>query len=348
LDLPGYGAVLAKYVLPSLIVAIQSSDQQEREAAVMALLWIGTEEAMRAIGSSPHRADLPPLLTSSPEHAQFTAYYPHMTNPEKDNTLFVYAYVQRSLAQVHQDVMETRVAFEGSAPASGTAEQRLGLLKGTPITITPESEQVAFEPTSITQKWNGEWMQFRFAYKITAPISTDGLLIRVSIRIRAIEIAHIDCSTNVMRREASDGVEMQRVSRFSSQSAVPYQSIFVSYSRKDWRVVRMYRRVQDAVGNDVFVDTYSIRAGTDWRNALETAIDAADIFQLFWSANSAKSCSVRDEWTYALSTRHTETRCAGFIRPFYWTLPIPAKPPEELKHLNFRYVPLRRPTSRTR
>jgi len=102
----------------------------------------------------------------------------------------------------------------------------------------------------------------------------------------------------------------------------------------------MYRRVQHAVGNDVFVDTYSIRAGARWEEALANAIDGADIFQLFWSENSAKSTYVRYEWDYALKFRCPETRCVGFIRPVYWRIPIPAMPPDELKHLNFKYVPL--------
>jgi hypothetical protein len=127
--------------------------------------------------------------------------------------------------------------------------------------------------------------------------------------------------------------------RFGSHTSVAYQGIFISYSRKDDRVVRMYQRVQKAVGNDVFIDTDSIRPGEGWEAALAKAIDTADIFQLFWSENSATSSSVRDEWDYALNHRCLETRCVGFIRPVYWSKPMPAAP-DELRHLNFRYVPL--------
>jgi hypothetical protein len=345
LDLPGYAHVLEKYVMPPLIAAMQSTDREEREAAVLALLWIGTEDAMKAIASSPHHATPPPVLAPSPEDAQFTAYYPDMTNPEVDNTLYVYAYVRRMLSQVHRDVMESGETSRGGAPVSQTAKRSLGLPKETPITITPECEHVEFVPSSITQKWNGGWMRFRFTYKTQAPPGSDQLAIRVSIRVLAMEIANIECTTKVMRREAGDrpevsaGVNPLAAAKFDSHTSVPYQGIFVSYSRKDAKVVRMYRLVQEAVGNDVFMDTYSIRAGENWEAALANAIDTADIFQLFWSENSAKSSSVRNEWDYALNHRYPETRCVGFIRPVYWSLPMPA-PPGELKHLNFKFVPL--------
>ena len=130
------------------------------------------------------------------------------------------------------------------------------------------------------------------------------------------------------------------VAKFGTHTTVPYQLIFVSYSRSDSRVVEMYRRVQQAVGNEVFMDTYSIRAGEEWHAALALGIDTADVFQLFWSKNSAESLAVKDEWNYALAYRCPKTRGVGFIRPIYWTLPMPAPPPEELRHLNFRYVPL--------
>jgi hypothetical protein len=118
-----------------------------------------------------------------------------------------------------------------------------------------------------------------------------------------------------------------------------YQRVFVSYSRKDKAVVETYRLAQLAIGNDVFMDTYSIRVGENWQAALAKAIDEADIFQLFWSELASQSDNIRDEWDYALNHRCPDTRCESFIRPVFWEQPMPAPPPE-LVHLNFRYVPL--------
>jgi hypothetical protein len=127
--------------------------------------------------------------------------------------------------------------------------------------------------------------------------------------------------------------------QFQVQQAALYEKIFVSYSRRDKVVVESYRLAQIARGDEVFMDTYSIRTGENWQAALANAIAEADIFQLFWSANSAVSENVKDEWEYAMTYRCPDTKCAAFIRPVYWVNPWPP-PPAELGHLNFRFVPL--------
>ena len=64
-------------------------------------------------------------------------------------------------------------------------------------------------------------------------------------------------------------------------------------------------------------------------------IERADIFQLFWSRNAAKSKYVEDEWRYALRLGRELSR---FIRPVYWTEPM-TPPPLELGYLSFAFVP---------
>jgi hypothetical protein len=58
-------------------------------------------------------------------------------------------------------------------------------------------------------------------------------------------------------------------------------------------------------------------------------IERADIFQLFWSRNAARTKYVEDEWRYALRLGREPSR---FIRPVYWTEPM-IPPPPELGHL---------------
>ncbi|MBZ0286786.1 MAG: hypothetical protein K8I30_04170 [Anaerolineae bacterium] len=43
----------------------------------------------------------------------------------------------------------------------------------------------------------------------------------------------------------------------------------------------------------------------------------------------------------ALKHKCPADQCAEFIRPVYWTNPMPVKPPDALGHLNFKYVPLK-------
>jgi hypothetical protein len=64
-------------------------------------------------------------------------------------------------------------------------------------------------------------------------------------------------------------------------------------------------------------------------------INQADVFQLFWSKCAAKSAFVEREWRHAHSLGRDEAR---FVRPVYWTKPMPA-PPVELARLHFAYSP---------
>jgi hypothetical protein len=165
--------------------------------------------------------------------------------------------------------------------------------------------------------------------------------------VEGVEIAHIKFSMQLERGRTHPVVSGRKLenplaeAKLDSQTSAIYQKIFVSYSRRDREVVEAYRFAQLALGNDVFVDTYSIRSGENWRAALAKAIDTADVFQLFWSKHSAASPNVRDEWDYALKYKCPKTRCADFIRPVYWVDPMPISPPQELSHLNFKYIPLK-------
>jgi hypothetical protein len=62
-------------------------------------------------------------------------------------------------------------------------------------------------------------------------------------------------------------------------------------------------------------------------------INDADIFQLFWSSNSAGSTHVEREWRYALRLSRE-----AFVRPAFWEVPMPA-PPESLRSLHFYRLP---------
>jgi hypothetical protein len=166
-------------------------------------------------------------------------------------------------------------------------------------------------------------------------------MVRISVMVSGIEIAHINCAMNIVQtiqqhQEQPDNP--LRAARLATKTAKLYDRIFVSYSRRDTQVAEAYRLAQMAIGNDVFMDSYSIRVGEDWRAALATAIDEANIFQLFWSSNAAESENVQHEWDYALKYKCPDQHCVSFIRPVFWDKPMP-QPPEPLSHLNFRFVP---------
>ena len=275
----------------------------------------------------------------------FSAYYPREAKIERKNGLYVYAHLEDALAAIQKDVEKFKEELGGSVPQPRTAKQSAQIAENTPITLIPESDTLQFEPKSLTKRWREPFTRFDFDFFPSADLVDETAFVRVSVQIGGIEIASIKCGIEVVEAKAipvslpiTD--ENPLVSaRFATQQAETYRKIFISYSRKDSQVARAYQMAQLAMGNEVFLDIDSLRAGENWQAALARAIDSADIFQMFWSSSYAESEYCRYEWDYALRYRCPDQKCEGFIRPVYWVNPMVVAPPAELGHLNFKYVP---------
>ena len=300
------------------------------------------EEAKEKASKPDFGSDQPTIPQPSDEkpiasEVNFSAYYPAEAVANRGQGLYVYAHLPELAPTIAQDVKQFREQLGGSIPAPRVAKQAAQLQRGTLITVTPECDELDFEPAAVTKKWNGEWTRFDFAFMPKAEMVGDSLFVRVSISVSVVEIAHIKCPVDVIEQPHIPADNPLAAAKLATQTARLYHRIFVSYSRKDTQVAEAYRLAQMAIGNDVFMDSYSIRVGEDWRAALARAIDEADIFQLFWSSHSAESENVRDEWDYALKYKCPDQNCTYFIRPVFWDKPMP-QPPQPLSHLNFRYV----------
>jgi len=280
------------------------------------------------------------------KEAYFSAFYPSEAQANVRSTFHVYAHTRDALTEINHDMGRFKDECGGGIPAPKTAEQSVPLQQGIPITVVPQCDEIIFEPTSLSKTWDDNWVRFDFDFKPTENLLGKTLEVQVLIYIRGIENARIDCPIQVVapqnhptpdERQPDNSFALAK--QLSSQTTTLYQKIFVSYSRSDTEVVEIYRLNQLARGDDVFMDTHSLRTGEEWRAALAEAIDKADIIQLFWSANSAESTEVREEWEYALKYRDPKKEGQSFIRPVYWTKPMPACP-RELEHLHFNYVPL--------
>lgn len=287
----------------------------------------------------------PTSASSAPQPVAFAAYLPEYFDRVHRQHMFVYAHLADDpevTAEVERDVERFREDMGGEVPAARRARNRAELREGTRITMVPECDDLLFDPPELTKRWRGPWTRFDFEVLLPKPAPAGGpepgevALVRISIRVAGIEIAHINCSAEFIEKHANP-LAAAKASQQSTARA--YQKIFISYSRRDFEVTRSYQAAQKALGNDVFLDTESIRTGENWQAALARAIDAADVMQLFWSAHSARSPNVRDEWQYALEHRCPADRCAKFIRPVYWRSPMP-EVPAELGHLHFRLVDL--------
>jgi uncharacterized SAM-dependent methyltransferase len=81
-------------------------------------------------------------------------------------------------------------------------------------------------------------------------------------------------------------------------------SLFISYSRDDGGdFARHLREGLVKKGYDVFLDTASLSVGAKWKDRIETAIDACDVFVLIITENSMKSNEVKEEFASAVAKR---------------------------------------------
>jgi hypothetical protein len=279
-------------------------------------------------------------VTAPSSEVEFSAFYPGYSQVNRQHGLYVYAHLPGTISAIAQDVERFKEELGGEIPAPRTAKQTVRLQHETPITLVPECDELEFEPPELTRKWRESWVRFDFNFQPKAELQGEMVMIRVSARVNGIEIAHINCPVEIVEQLPVAQVDNPlAAAKMICITSKIYERIFISYSRHDQTVADAYRLAQLALGNDVFMDSYSIRVGEDWRAALARAIDSADIFQLFWSKQAALSENVRDEWDYALHYRCPDTRCEAFIRPVFWEKPMP-EPPPALSHLNFRFVPL--------
>jgi|GEM_PF-5644586 len=275
---------------------------------------------------------------------QFSAYYPRDVLPNARYGMIIYAHTAAALDAIEKDVGKFAEELGGTVQAPKTAKQTPELADNVPITITPESDELTFDPPSLTKTWGGTWTRYNFDLVADRQYVDETVYVRVSIQVGGVEIAYIKLAVDVRSSSGAGLPTFERIdnplarAKLSTRPAEYYNKIFISYSRRDTDVANSYRLAQIAAGHDVFMDSYSIRSGENWQAALANAIDDADIFQLFWSQNTADSENCRDEWEYALLHKCPDDRCVHFIRPVYWQKPL-VSPPQELGHINFRYVP---------
>ena len=127
-------------------------------------------------------------------------------------------------------------------------------------------------------------------------------------------------------------------SRLEHRTTAMISRVFASYSRKNEPIVRACKATYRALGIQLFVDKDDLLSGQVWRDVIRRSIADHDLFQLFWSRAAADSDEVANEWVLALDV--APAKATDFIRPLFWTEPMP-KPPQPLRTLNFSRLDLK-------
>ncbi|MCB9728714.1 MAG: toll/interleukin-1 receptor domain-containing protein [Deltaproteobacteria bacterium] len=329
----GAGPRLPRRGLPSATDSVTLSGERQPTGEMTAV----TKAAEPTVARPPS-----PTERLAGDDVQFTVYRPDLIAPGQWADLLVFAHLARPrpgaapdapspLEEVHRqaaallgddlpDYEDLRADAAAPVPREGE------------LTLVPTIEGVRFVPPQRPMTWLEDVHSERF--KMRAAPELDGATARghLLVRLGAIVLADIPLAIPV-----SSEVRAPRPAA-PAESATPYRRIFASYSHKDVEVVHQFERYAKGIGDRYLRDVVHLRAGEVWSAALERLIDEADVFQLFWSGHSMRSPYVRKEWEYALALGRPR-----FVRPTYWTRPLPADealglPPQTLRDLEFGYI----------
>jgi type VI secretion system protein ImpC len=278
------------------------------------------------------------------ENVQFTVFRPRSIRPERWYPLLAFAHLSERrpesppdapdpVAEVRRQAMtilEERTEGYGElVQDSGRAIPREGEL-----TFVPEIPHVRFNPPSRSFLWEEPVHREEFRMRAAADLDGRTARGRLSVFLGSILVADVALSVRVeghaRPERAEGGVE--------AGHAAPFRRIFASYSREDTSIVRQWERYAASLGDDFVRDLTHLRAGEVWSGRLGEMIEAADIFQLFWSWRSLDSPFVKTEWERALALGRP-----GFVRPVYWETPFPERPdrnlpPPALRRLHFQRI----------
>jgi len=196
------------------------------------------------------------------------------------------------------------------------------------LTIVPVIPGFDINPSQITFARSESIYEFDFRIRTSEATELDVAANgRVLLYRELLLVAEVPTSIFV-----NSALEQECEDQVFVVDAKTFDTVFVSYAREDIDVVKKVERVSSVLGTRFLRDTRDIKSGTKWQDEINEMINAADVFQLFWSKSSKSSKNVESEWRSALALERD-----AFIRPCYWEVPMP-EPPKELAHINFAFL----------
>jgi hypothetical protein len=294
-----------------------------------------------AVRSSHRRIQPPPLVDND---VRFTVYRPRILFPSRWASLLVFAHKTdvvadpdgRSIDPIQEVKARARAHFAGTAALQVVEDARRPLVRGGLLRIAPDLPGIECNPEAAEFEW---WEPVHeVAFRLRAEPDLAGKSVRGAVRIWCgpLIIGELSIAIPVGEHDAATA------SPPVAESVRRYRRIFPSYSHHDSTVVEQFAVAAQALGDQYLQDVFTLRAGERWEPRLRELIEAADVFQLFWSRNSMHSPYCRQEWEHALALQR-----GLFVRPLYWEEPLPEDPglqlpPAALRELHFVRLPAAR------
>ena len=281
------------------------------------------------------------------ENVQFSVFRPQVVPPNKWFPMIAFAHLSDRRLEAPPDSPDPieevkRQAKEllGNVQAEYThvvSDSSEGIPVSGEMTFLPEVEGIEFNPPRATFFWLEDVHRQEFRFRANPGMDGKQARGRITVFLGAKIVA--DVLINI-RIDSNVQIDQQSENTVQTSSR-PYRKVFASYSHKDTAIVEEVERIIESFGDSYLRDSKTLRSGENWDERLETLINEADIFQLFWSHSSMRSDFVRREWEHAVSLNRTH-----FVRPVYWENPLPEDqenglPPDPLNRLHFQRLNLR-------
>ena len=262
----------------------------------------------------------------------FSAYHPTSIVAERWHKLLVYAHLPDALEEVKED---SRATLRGEAGdhRRGKGGATSVIRRGAELTVVPELPGCRFNPPRTSFLWLKDWHRAEFELQATpdAPGFEEDHAVngRVAFYVGPVLVGEVRIWAHIAGRDEA----LVGTPSVETSEGVSYRRIFVSYSRRDTKLVEDLERAYVALGDTYVRDVKKLRSGERWNPTLLRMIETADIFQLCWSGAAKASPNVEQEWRHALAQQRDDP----FIRPTYWEKPMPTPPPELEE---FHFAPL--------
>jgi hypothetical protein len=257
---------------------------------------------------------------------QFTMYYPKEVSPGIEKPLLLYAYAD-SMFDVWREDLGIVVGEMANGAINtirnGDDQATLTVPDGAELTFVPEVQGMIFHPKRVSLRVHQDVNRVRFRMTPDASIAGRACNGEIAVYMGPLLIAALRFSLFVSgTSQASQAITATATTR-----------LFVCLASEDAAVIEPAIQALKALGLSVQAD-YMVREGPNWKSEINRLIETADVFQLYWSTNAAKSAIVQYELDYALSLGRR-----NFIRPVYWERRLAPVPPA-LRDIHFARIDL--------
>ena len=248
--------------------------------------------------------------------ARFSVFHPMLLQPAQWLDLAVYLHEPGIDSFVRQDHM---ARYEGKP--GETAERRSALrytLKpGAAVTIVPALPGCRINPPRATVEW---WENFhRVTFRVMANPGAPGYAEgpgegSILFFVGPLLVGEQRLAYTVGRERAHP------ISNTATLAADTFDAVFPAYAPQDGEIADRFAAVGTQLDSPFLAEILEMR-GREWEREILKRIEAAERFQLFWSAAAARSPHLEEEWKFALALARER-----FIRACYWRHPAPGLP----------------------